>query len=106
MGITLESVTKRFDGRTVLKDISMEIEDGSFITLLGGLGAGKTTLLRIMAGIEKPDGGRVRYDGADVTKTPVQKRPVAMVYQQFVNYPFMTIYENIASPLRVSKTNP
>lgn len=99
MGIRVENVTMTFDGVDVLKDVSIDIEDGSFVTLLGGLGAGKTTLLRIMAGIDKPTRGRVYFDGVDVTKEPVQKLPVAMVYQQFINYPSMTVYENIASPL-------
>lgn len=88
-----------FDGVDVLKDVSLDIEDGAFVTILGGLGAGKTTLLRVMAGIDKPTRGRVRYDGRDVTDEPVQKLPVAMVYQQFINYPSMTVYDNIASPL-------
>jgi glycerol transport system ATP-binding protein len=73
------------------------------MTILGPSDAGKTTLLRIMCGIDTPDSGRVIFDGEDVTKKKVQDLPVSMVYQQFVNYPSMTVYENIASPLRVSK---
>lgn len=104
MGIGVFNVEKSYEATAALTDVSMEVEDGAFVTLLGATGAGKTSLLRIMAGIERPDKGRVYYDGRDVTDISVQKRNVAMVYQEFVNYPSMTIYENIASPLRVSKT--
>jgi glycerol transport system ATP-binding protein len=104
MGITVEHVTKIWKGKPYLKDVSLEIQDGDFVTFLGQTGAGKTTLLRILAGIEKPDKGRVLVDGKDVTGIAVQQRSVAMVYQQFINYPSFTIYENIASPLRVAKT--
>ncbi len=103
MGIVLENITKIYDGKTVLNNISLDINDGDFVTLLGPTGTGKTTLLRIMAGIERPDRGRVFYNGVDVTDVPVQKRDIAMVYQQFINYPSMTIYENIASPLKISR---
>jgi len=103
LGIRIEHVTRTFDGVDVLKDLTLEVEDGAFVTMLGGLGAGKTTLLRILAGIDKPTRGRVYFDGHDVTNEPVQKLPVAMVYQQFVNYPSLTVYENIASPLRAGK---
>ncbi|MFW5931333.1 MAG: ABC transporter ATP-binding protein [Desulfosalsimonas sp.] len=104
MGIGVFNIEKSYEGAVALNDVSMEIEDGAFVTLLGATGAGKTTLLRIMAGIDRPDNGRVFYDGKDVTDIPVQKRNISMVYQEFVNYPSMTIYDNIASPLRVSKT--
>ena len=103
MGILVENVTKVFKGKPFLKNITLEINDGDFVTLLGPTGAGKTTLMRIMAGIERPDSGRIYYDDKDVTDVSVQRREIAMVYQQFINYPSMTIYENIASPLRVSK---
>ncbi|WP_051694510.1 ABC transporter ATP-binding protein [Desulfohalovibrio reitneri] len=84
-----------------MKEVSLEVEDGAFMTILGPSDAGKTTLLRIMCGIDMPDRGRVFFDGKDVTKEAVQKLPVAMVYQQFINYPSMSVYENIASPLRL-----
>jgi glycerol transport system ATP-binding protein len=69
--------------------------------LLGATQAGKTSLMRIMAGLDKPTEGRVRVDGVDVTGQPVRERNVAMVYQQFINYPSMTVYDNIASPLKL-----
>ena len=65
--------------------------------------SGKTTLMQLMAGIDRPTSGEIWFKGADVTGTPVQKRNVAMVYQQFINYPNFTVYENIASPLRVAR---
>ncbi len=103
MSIRAENICKSYGGKTVLENLNLELESGCFCTLLGPGGVGKTTLLRILAGIEKPDHGNVFYDGVDVTRVPVQKRPVAFVYQQFVNYPSLTLYDNIASPLQVSK---
>jgi glycerol transport system ATP-binding protein len=103
MGIRVENISKFHEGRRVLDDVSFEVQDGSFVTILAPTGEGKTTLLRIIAGIERPDAGRVWYDGVDVTRTPVQQRSVAMVYQWFVNYPSMTVYDNIASPLRTQR---
>lgn len=103
MILRAESISKSYGGDVVLEDLSLQVEAGSFCALLGATGVGKTTLLRILAGIEKPDSGRVYYDDVDVTEVSVQDRPIAFVYQQFVNYPSMTLFENIASPLRVSK---
>ncbi|MCF8104712.1 MAG: ABC transporter ATP-binding protein [Desulfohalobiaceae bacterium] len=104
MGISARNICKSFETGPALKDVSLDIEDGAFVTLLGATGAGKTTLLRILCGIERPDCGQVFYDDKDVTGIPVQKRNVAMVYQEFINYPSLTIYDNIASPLRISRT--
>jgi len=103
MGIVVENVTKIYEGRTVLDDISLEVKDGDLVTFLSPTGHGKTTLLRVMAGVDKPDKGKIYYNGEDVTRVNVGKRNIAMVYQWFINYPSMTVYENIASPLRVSK---
>jgi glycerol transport system ATP-binding protein len=103
MGISVEGISKSIQGNPILREVAFEVADGDFATLLGATGAGKTTLLRILAGIERPDTGRVLFDGVDVTAMPVQKRDVAFVYQQFVNYPSLTVFENIASPLRVKR---
>jgi len=103
MGIELKHVTKSFGRKKALDDISLEIEDGGFVCFLGPSDAGKSVLLRVMAGLEKVDSGKVFFDGKDVTKLSVRDRNVAMVYQDFINYPNMTVYENIASPLRVAK---
>jgi glycerol transport system ATP-binding protein len=75
-----------------------------FNTLLGETLAGKTTLLRLMAGLVRPTAGEIRFGGRDVTGVPVQRRRVSMVYQQFINYPNLSVFENIASPLRVTAT--
>ena len=103
MNINAKNISKSFEGKVVLENLDLEVESDSFCSILGPTGVGKTTLLRILAGIEKPDSGDVFYDGVNMMNVPVQKRPNAFVYQQFVNYPSMTVYDNIASPLRVSQ---
>lgn len=103
MGIKVENLSKKYQGTFWIKDLTLEIPSGSFTTILAPTGAGKTTLLRILAGIEKPSKGKVYYDDVDVTQLAVQTRNIAMVYQEFINYPSLTVYENIASPLRVSR---
>ena len=86
----------------VITDVSLTLEKGTMNILLGPTLSGKTTLMRLMAGLDKPTVGRILSDGFDVTGVSVRRRSVAMVYQQFVNYPSLTVYENIASPLRVA----
>jgi glycerol transport system ATP-binding protein len=86
----------------VIHDVSLTLEDGSTNVLLGPTLAGKTTLMRLMAGLDRPTRGRVIARGEDITHLAVRRRSVAMVYQQFVNYPTLSVYENIASPLRVA----
>lgn len=100
--LELINVTKTVGAQTHIYPTSMKLERGSLNVLLGPTLSGKTTLLRLMAGLEKPTSGQVHFDGVDVTGVPVQQRKVAMVYQQFINYPSMTVFENIASPMRVS----
>ncbi len=101
-GIELERVTRVVEGETHLADIHLRLEPGSFNVLLGRTRAGKTSLLRLLAGLDRPTSGRVLANGTDVTHVDVRRRDVAMVYQQFVNYPSLTVYENIASPLRLA----
>ncbi|MCU1500103.1 MAG: transporter ATP-binding protein, partial [Acidimicrobiales bacterium] len=101
--LELRSVSKTVEGQVHIAPTSLTLQSGSINVLLGPTLSGKTSLLRLMAGLDKPTTGAVFVDGADVTGLSVQKRNVAMVYQQFVNYPTMTVYENIASPLRVAK---
>ncbi|MBC7811996.1 MAG: ABC transporter ATP-binding protein [Burkholderiales bacterium] len=103
MGIELKSISKTTDGYKTLDNLDFSIADRSFVAIVAPTGTGKTTLLRVMAGLEKPEKGAVLVDGRDVTTVHVRKRNVAMVYQQFINYPSLTVYENIASPLRVAK---
>ncbi|HEY9214960.1 MAG TPA: ATP-binding cassette domain-containing protein, partial [Ancylobacter sp.] len=100
MSLTLDHVHREVAGRVFIKDISLTLERGSLNVLLGATLAGKTTLMRLMAGLDVPTSGRVLVEGRDVTGVPVKKRSVAMVYQQFINYPALSVYENIASPLR------
>ncbi len=100
--LELKSVSKTVGGETHIADVSLTFEAGSLNVLLGPTLSGKTTLMRLMAGLERPTAGTVWFDGVDVTGMPVQKRDIAMVYQQFINYPSMTVYENIASPMRVA----
>lgn len=102
MGIEVSNLSKNYGSEVVLKDLDLHVPDNSFTSIVAPTGTGKTTLLRIMAGVETPTEGKVYYDDEDVTDTPVQSRNISMVYQQFINYPSLTIYENIASPLRVS----
>ncbi|MFB6214835.1 MAG: ABC transporter ATP-binding protein, partial [Candidatus Bipolaricaulia bacterium] len=102
MGIKVSNLTKAYGAEVVLEGLDLEVPDNSFTSLVAPTGTGKTTLLRVMAGVESPSDGEVYYDGEKVTGKSVQERNISMVYQQFINYPSLTIYENIASPLRVS----
>ncbi len=102
MTIELRDVTFRVGAETHIYRTSLALEAGGFNILLGTTLSGKTTLMRLMAGLEKPTTGKIRADGQDVTGVPVQKRSVAMVYQAFINYPSFTVYDNIASPLKVA----
>jgi ABC-type sugar transport system ATPase subunit len=101
--LELQGITKRFGEITALDNLTMRVPDKSFTALLGLPGAGKTTLLKIVAGVLEADEGRVYLDGIDVSGLPPQKRNVAMVYQSFALYPHMTVYDNVASPLKARK---
>src|SRR6476619_3883634 len=101
MSVTLENVTRTVDGIAHIRDVSLTLERGTLSVLLGPTLSGKTSIMRLLAGLDRPTSGRVLVDGKDVTGVDVRKRSVAMVYQQFINYPSLTVYENIASPLRV-----
>ena len=101
MTVALEHVTRSVDGIPTIRNVSLTLERGTLSVLLGPTLSGKTSIMRLLAGLDKPTTGRVLVDGKDVTGFDVRKRSVAMVYQQFINYPSLTVYENIASPLRV-----
>jgi glycerol transport system ATP-binding protein len=101
MALELKGVSKVVEGRTHIHPTDLRLEKGTMNVLLGPTLSGKTTLMRLMAGLDVPAKGRVFWDGQDVTGMRVQDRRVAMVYQQFINYPSMTVYENIASPMRL-----
>jgi len=101
MSVALENVTRVVGAVTHINDVSLAFKSGTLSVLLGPTLSGKTSLMRLLAGLDTPTSGRVIVDGREVTGIDVRKRSVAMVYQQFVNYPSLTVFENIASPLRV-----
>lgn len=100
--LQLEAVSLAVGGETHIDRVDLALDRGTLNVLLGPTLSGKTSLMRLMAGLDRPTGGRILMDGKDVTGVPVRRRNVAMVYQQFINYPSMSVYENIASPLRVA----
>ncbi|MBE6878997.1 MAG: ABC transporter ATP-binding protein [Ruminococcaceae bacterium] len=101
--IELKNITKAFDGETVLNNISLDIYDNEFLTLLGPSGCGKTTLLRIISGFVQPDEGEVVFMGDDITDLPPHKRNVNTVFQKYALFPHLNVYENVAFPLREKK---
>jgi glycerol transport system ATP-binding protein len=101
MTLTLEGVSKRSGGSIHIHPTDLTLSRGTMNVLLGPTLAGKTSLMRLMAGLDVPATGRILWEGRDVTGMRVQDRGVAMVYQQFINYPTMTVYDNIASPMRL-----
>ena len=103
MTLQLDNISKTVGRETHIHRTDLTLEAGTLNVLLGPTLSGKTTLMRLMAGLDRPTTGRVVWDGQDVTEVPVQRRNVAMVYQQFINYPSMSVYENIASPLRLQR---
>jgi multiple sugar transport system ATP-binding protein len=98
--ISLVDVSKQFGTAEAVRDLSLSIADGEFVVLLGPTGAGKTTTLRLIAGLERPDRGSVVIRGRDVTKEVPAERDVAFVFQQYSLYPHLTVYDNLAFPLR------
>ena len=102
MILELKNVTKSVRGITHIKETSLRLEPGHFNVLLGETGAGKTSLIKLMAGLDPVAGGQILMDGVDVTKLSTQKRNISLVHQFFVNYPQMTVFDNIASPLKVA----
>jgi len=101
MTLVFEGVSKVVNGQTHIYKTDLTLQNGTMNVLLGQTSSGKTSLMRLMAGLDVPNTGRVFWNGKDVTGMRVQDRKVAMVYQQFINYPSMSVYDNIASPLRL-----
>ena len=101
MQLTLEGISKRVGPQTWLHSMGIAPRNSAVTVLLGATQAGKTSLMRIMAGLDVPTTGRVWVDGQDVVGVPVRERNVAMVYQQFINYPSMKVRDNIASPMKL-----
>jgi multiple sugar transport system ATP-binding protein len=98
--LALRGVTKRFGRVTAVDGLNLEMQSGEFVVLLGPSGAGKTTTLRLVAGLETAEAGSVHIGGHDLTRTPTALRDVAFVFQQYSLYPHLTVYENLAFPLR------
>ena len=103
MELKLERIEQRVGADAWLYPLDLTLVPRAVTVLLGATQAGKTTLMRVMAGLDAPSKGRVLADGVDVTGQPVRQRNVAMVYQQFINYPSLTVADNIASPLKLRK---
>ena len=101
MQLMMQGISHRVGAATHLYPLDLTLQPGAVTVLLGATQAGKTSLMRLMAGLDKPTAGRVEVDGQDVTGLSVRRRNVSMVYQQFINYPSMTVFDNIASPLRL-----
>lgn len=104
MSIVLENLCHNINGETRIHNVNLVLEPGSFNVLLGKKGevkAGKTTLMRLIAGLESPSKGRILKNGVDLANVPVQQRNISMVHHQFINYPHLTVRDNIASPLHV-----
>ena len=98
--VVLNTVSKAFGKTVAVEDVSMAIDEGAFVVLLGPTGAGKTTTLRLISGLEKPDGGDILFGGRSVIDDTPAQRNVAMVFQQYSLYPHMTVRENLSFPLR------
>jgi spermidine/putrescine transport system ATP-binding protein len=101
--LSLDQVTKRFDGRPAVDDVSLDLVRGEFFALLGPSGCGKTTLLRMVAGFERPDAGRILLDGREITDLNPEERPVNTVFQNYALFPHLDVRENIAFGLRVAR---
>ncbi len=103
--ISIEHVTKKFGDFVAVDDVSLEIADREFMVLLGPSGCGKTTLLRAIAGLGMADSGRISIDGRDVTYLPPRERGISMVFQSYAIFPHMTVYDNVAFGLKMSKVD-
>ncbi|MDQ3411349.1 MAG: ABC transporter ATP-binding protein, partial [Chloroflexota bacterium] len=101
--VETRNLTKQFDQVKAVDGIDLVCEDGELLVLLGPSGCGKTTLLRMIGGLEAPTGGEIVIGGQDVTKLPPRARKIAMVFQSYALYPHMTVYNNIAFPLKAQK---
>lgn len=103
MSILVENISKKFGSFQALDKVNLEIKNGSLVGLLGPSGSGKSTLLRILAGLEKPDSGRIWLEGKDATRIKLQEREIGLVFQNYALFPQLTVYENIAFGLDVKK---
>src|SRR6516225_7482727 len=98
--VSLRHISKRFGQVDAVRGLSLAVNDGEFVVLLGPSGAGKTTTLRLISGLERPDAGTIGINGRDVTRDPPGTRDIAFVFQQYSLYPHLSVYDNLAFPLR------
>ena len=102
--VRFENVDKSYDGKLlVVKGLNLDIEEGEFVTMLGPSGSGKTTCLMMLAGFETPTNGQIYLDNKVISDIPPHKRGIGMVFQNYALFPHMTVYENLAFPLRHRK---
>jgi len=101
--VQLQGIGKTYHGKTVLADIDLDIADGEFMVLVGSSGCGKSTLLRLLAGLEQASDGHILFDGEQADLLSPQQRNIAMVFQNYALYPHMSVYDNLAFPLRMRK---
>ncbi|WP_434360858.1 spermidine/putrescine ABC transporter ATP-binding protein PotA [Parasalinivibrio latis] len=101
--IRLKGLTKSFDGKAVISNLDLEVNNGEFLTILGPSGCGKTTVLRLIAGLEDADAGQILLEDTDVTSVPAENRHVNTVFQSYALFPHMTVYDNVAFGLRMQK---
>ena len=101
--IHLSHLFKSFDNTLILDDLDLKIRENEFMTLLGPSGCGKTTTLRLLGGFETPDDGQIFFDGSDITSLPPNERKLNTVFQKYALFPHMSIAENIAFGLKISK---
>lgn len=102
-GLVVQNLLKKYGSIIALNNINLNFETGKIVTVFGPAGSGKTTLLKIIAGFERPDQGKIIFGGNDITDTPSHLRNVSFVFQSYALFPHMSVYDNIAFPLRVSK---
>ena len=105
VSISIENVVKRYDKLTIIPDLSLEIKNGEFFTLLGPSGCGKTTLLRMIAGFNTIEGGEIKFDKDVINNIPAHKRNIGMVFQNYAIFPHMTVRENVEYGLKLRKEN-
>ncbi|KPQ20640.1 MAG: ABC transporter, partial [Rhodobacteraceae bacterium HLUCCA24] len=101
--LSLERASKRFGDTVAVEGVSLDLYEGEFVALLGASGCGKSTTLRLLAGLEQVSAGRVLLRGADVTRDTAAARNVALMFQSYALYPHLTVYQNIAMPLRLRR---
>jgi putative spermidine/putrescine transport system ATP-binding protein len=104
-GLSLRALVKRYNQTPIVNDISLDVKEGEFVSLLGPSGCGKTTILRMVAGLLEPTSGEIMIGGRDVTRLPTNKRNIGLVFQSYALFPHMTVFENVAFGLRRQKVS-